>query len=409
MRTRVLAACLLLAASSAAQLCPQDDGFAGPCCAAPAPVFPAFPVMTTLGKGGSLINCNPNCVWNTTTTIAPVQILCDYWLFNVSIIGGAPADPSIPGGFMLGKYARTWTETGPFGPIQVWRFLVNMDAAYVFPTAIIPGFCQYPFSVLPPFNLPAHYYGHLDYAYTCTTGAWEISYAMTHLCQHEAHAPFSAQPLPIPATLPNRTYHFVAPANFVFGDCPAPQGVILGDSQRSSTLFPVYQCQTENQIVQGSLNTAFQTCECAGATPVVPPSIYEHQNLFATVVGCGVAQPVTQIPIPGILPTGLRFQAIGSWVGAAGGIATYPGPECVGTYLGVLAFTDICSTPTPAPFHIALGTGTTGGYPMIPFNNPLGLAFTQAVDLANVLLLPTFAPGIGALYASDRVWSFNLP
>jgi hypothetical protein len=413
MRVRALFLAALSFAAAAtlspAQLCPQDDGFVGPCCAPPAPNFPAFPTLTVLGKGGSLNNCALDCQWNTVTTIAPTQVLCDYWIFNIGILGATPVDPTIPAGFMLGKYARTWVETGPLGPIQVWRWLVNFDAAYAQTGAILPAGCKYPFSVLPPFNLPAHYYGHLDYAFTCATGTWETSYVLTHLCPFESHAPFSAQPLPIPAGLPQRTYHFVAPGNFVFGPCPAPDGVILADAQRTSLLIPgtPYQCQTENPIVQGNLTTAFQDCVCGTGTAISPP-IYSHQTLSAIVVNCGVGQPVVSLPIPGILPTGLRHQAIGMWVPPTGGVMPYPGPECVGTYLGVVSFNDICPSPiVPPPFHIVSGTGTVGGYPMILFNAGITFPVFESVDIANMLLFPNLNMGVGGLFVSDRIWSFN--
>lgn len=409
--TFLTALALLLAVGTVpAQLCPQDDGFVGPCCAVPQPTFPAFPVLTVGGKGGSLNNCALDCQWPTVTTIVPTQVLCDYWIFNISIFGAAVVDPAIPAGFMLGKYARTWTEAGPAGPIQVWRWLVNMDAAYAPSGLVVPPGCKYPFSALPPFNLPVHYYGHLDYAFTCATGTWEVSYALTHLCPFESHAPFSAQPLPIPAGLPARTYHFVAPGNFAWVVSPAPSGAIIADSHRSSVIVPgiPYQCQTESPIVAGNLVDAFQDCICAGPTPVVPPGRYTHQNLNAVVANCGVAQPIASLPIPGILPTGFRYQSIGTWVPPALGPIPYPGNESVGTYLGVVTFNDLCpGLMSPGGLHIVAGTGTVGGYPMTLFNTTVTFPVFEAVDIANIMLFPSLALGIGGLYVSDRVWSIN--
>jgi hypothetical protein len=384
--------------------CGTDDGFMGPCCTPAAPVFPVFPTMTVLGQSAALQDCLPQCVWNTTNVVAPTQVLCDYWLFNLSITGG-PADPSIPVATLFGKYARTWIELSPAGPMQVWRWLVNTDAFYV-PSAVAPpNLCQIPFSALPPFNLPVHLQGHLDYAQVCSSGAWNVSFVLTHMCPFEAHAPFSARPLALPAGLPARTYHFVAPANFVFGPCPAPSGPILADAQRTTQLFPFYQCMTENPIVQGNLNTQFQDCICATTTG--PPPLYSHQNLNAIVANCGFVSPINSLPIPGILPTGLRHLAIGTWVPIATA-PIYPGPACVGMYIGVLTWNDVCPPPGPG-FHIVSGVGTVGGWPKVPFGAPPGLIFNQAVDLANILLFPAFTPGIGALFVSDRVWSFNLP
>lgn len=395
-----------LAAASSAQVCGTDDGFAGPCCSTPATVLPVFPTLTLGGKAASLNNCMPQCVWNTTNVVAPTQVLCDYWLFNLSITG-LPTDPSIPLTTLLGKYVRTWMELSPSGPIQVWRFLVNTDATYAFVASSPPNLCQVPFSALPPFNLPVHLNGHLDYARHCTTNTWHVAFALTHLCPFESHAPFSGRPLVLPAGLAARTYHFVAPGNFVFGPCAAPQGPILADAQRTTQIFP-YQCLTENPIVQGNLATAFQDCICANPGGPIPPSIYSHQNLNAIVASCGLVSPINSVPVPGILPTGLRHLAIGMWVPVAAA-APYPGPECIGFYTGVISFADVCPVPGGAFFHIVSGVGHTGGWPMQTMGGLPGLVTTQAVDLGNMLLFPGLTAGIGALFATDHVWSFNMP
>jgi hypothetical protein len=392
------------AAPVAQAQCGTDDGFIGPCCAPVTPVFPVFPTMTVGGKSAALLDCNPQCVWNTTNTIAPFQVLCDYWVFSLSITGTA-ADPSIPAATLFGKYVRTWMELSPTGPIQVWRWLINTDATYVVPASVPPSLCQVPFSALPPFNLPVHLQGHLDYAQHCGTGSWNVAFSLTHLCPFESHAPFSARPLVLPAGLPARTYHFVAPGNFVFGPVPAPAGPILADAQRTTQLVP-YQCISENPIVQGSLNTSFQDCICTNST-VLPPPVYSHQNLFATVANCGVVSTLASLPIPGILPTGFRHLGIGAWIVTATS-PLYPGPETVGFYTGVVTWTDLCPPPGPG-FHIINGVGNVGGYPRLPFSGTPGLIYMQAVDIGNILLFPSFAAGIGALHIVSHVWSMNMP
>lgn len=411
MRLRSLAFTFLvglsLGSAASAQACFVDDGMMGPCCAPVLPSFPVFPVMTLGGKAASINDCVPQCVWNTTNTIIPIQVLCDYWLFNVTVTGG-PTDPSIPIMTLLGKYARTWMEFSPTGPVQVWRWLVNTDATYALPASTPPNLCQIPFSALPPYNLPVHLQGHLDYALDCATNTWSVAYALTHLCPFESHAWFSARPLALPAGLPARTYHFVAPGNFVFGTCPAPAGPIVGDAQRTTQIFPTYQCLAEKPIVQGNLATVFQDCFCSIPGGPIPPTNYTHQNLNAFSASCGFLQPIASVPVPGILPTGFRHLAIGSWVPVTTA-PVYPGPECIGFYTGVINYADPCPLPGAPIFHIVGGVGTVGGWPAASFTSTAGLVTTQAVDIGNMLLFPSLTAGIGALYATDRIWSFDMP
>jgi hypothetical protein len=402
-------AAFALVLPSQAQFCGVDDGFVGPCCAPAAPAYPVFPTLTLGGLGGSFNNCNLDCQWNTTVTIAPNQVLCDYWLFGLSITGATPADPTIPGAVLLGKYARTWQELTPLGPIQVWRWLVNGDLPYgALPSSAT--LCKYPFATMPPTFLPAHYSGNIDYAFNCATGTWEVSMALTHLCVYEVHGPLSAVPLPIPAVTPPRTYHFVAPANFVFGPGPSPVGPILADAERESNFITTpYTCLTENPIVQGFINDVFLDCHCGAPTPVTPP-LYHHQNLFATVVNCGVALPIISVPIAPVLPTGLRFQNIGAWIAVAGG-QNYPGPMNIGHYMGLIDSPPMCIPPGAlGTLNAVSGVGTVGGYGAFLYTSPAGtIPFMKSIDLGNILTLPSLLPALGTIYISDRVWSMNTP
>jgi hypothetical protein len=58
------------------------------------------------------------------------------------------------------------------------------------------------------------------------------------------------------------------------------------------------------------------------------------------------------------------------------------------------------------------GIGTTGGFPVQLFSSSLP-AFVPLdfLDLHNMLPLTAvgFVPGFGSLFASERVWSFNMP
>jgi hypothetical protein len=418
------AALLVLAHACPIQAqCFGDDGFAaGACCTTAASNLPVFPTLTVGGLGACILNCGVESQFNTQTTLAPQQVLCDYWLVGISIVTptftvGTPAG-TVP---LVAKYARTWTEFagGPAGgtTLQVWRFLVNGDLTYSPSTASGPG-CPIPLSALPPFSLPVHFIGNLDYALDCTTGQWQVAYTLTHLCPPESHAPFSQRFIPAAAGWLKRTYHFVGPANFAFGLCPAPSGPVIAEATRTSLglLNPAipYTCLHEVPVLQGNLLDQNVNCACTDPTPGPPPPRYTHQTLGA-VEGCPgtVGAPIANFPGFGIpfMPTGLRALAIGSWLPVA--TSTYPGNKCVSLYLGILDSPGVCGPVGPPPaLHAVSGVGTTGGNPVQLFSSPLPAFMPlEFLDLQNMLVLTPlgFTPGLGSLFASERIWSFNTP
>lgn len=413
-----LLSCLvgLVAAAGAWAQCPSNDNLSGPnCCTPTFANVPVFPVMTVNGRGACVRDCGVESQYNTIATFAPNQVLCDYWFINVTIT--SPPAVNIINQLLVAKYDRTWVEFPVAGgaPIQVWRFLVNGDLVYSTSTATSAG-CPVPLSALPPFNLPVHYIGNVDYAFDCGTGSWQIAYTLTHFCPTESHAPFSARPIAAAAGWPKRTYHFVGPANFVFGMCPAPSGPIVADTTRTSIGLTnpavPYTCLRETQVVQGILQDIQQNCVCLDPTPVVPPPIYTHQQLNATETCGGLGSPIASLPLP--LPalfTGLRALTIGFWTPVA--TQTYPNGKCISVYLGALQAPGLCPVATTAgAVHVVSGVGTTGGNPVQLFDSPLPVfAPLEFLDLHNMLVFTppfTFAPGFGALFASERVWSFNM-
>jgi hypothetical protein len=191
--------------------------------------------------------------------------------------------------------------------------------------------------------------------------------------------------------------------------------MIVAESTRTSVglTTPVpYSCLHETQVTQGQINNAFQNCVCFDPTPVGPPPRYTHQTLAASEVCAGLAAPISSFGGFGLpfLPTGLRAHTIGTYVAAAG--VGYPGAECVSVYLGVLDSPGLCTpAPTPVPpLHAVTGIGTTGGYMVGLFDSPLPvISPLEFLDLENILLVTPFGfiPGFGALFASERLWSFN--
>lgn len=142
------------------------------------------------------------------------------------------------------KYSRTWMEASSSGPIQVWRFLVNADVNYTLNTSSVPGLPA-PMSAFPPYSLPVHFNGAVDYVLQCGSSTWNVAYWLTHGCPTEMHASWSAVPIAAAGTWPNRTYHFVAPGNFNFAMVgPGPLGNVLGEAARTSGLNSSNNYQT---------------------------------------------------------------------------------------------------------------------------------------------------------------------
>jgi hypothetical protein len=388
----------------------QNDGFsAGPGCSPAVGNLPAFPSMTVGGLGAVIADCGLESQFSTSASLTAVQVLDDYALITLTI-DAQPAF-SIVNQTLAAKYARTWIEGPPVGwPIQVWRFLVNGDLVYA-PGASGGAGNPIPLSALPPYQLPVHFIGNVDFVKNLGTGVWELAYTLTHFCPIESHAAFSQRPIPEASQWPNRTYHFVGPANFVFDAFPSPTGAIVGESSRRSTGLASpgpYTVLNENVINWGGISNASTGC-VGGNSPTATPR-YTHQNLaFAQEFGPGQFQPVVNVPV-GLptIPTGLRGLGIGKFLALPGG--QYPGEERVSAYLGVLDAPGPCSGIASPSLHAVTGIGTEGGFLVVLFNLELPYTSFDAVDLhdMNVLTPGGFVPGFGSLFGSERVWSFAM-
>jgi hypothetical protein len=395
-----------------------DDGFNAGCCSVPAPNLPPLPPSAFPAEYACVSNCallGQQTVQVTLTT--PQYILCDYAITNFTA--------TLPGGIVISgpilmKYARTWSEmdavTGM--PFQVWRFLTNTDASYL-ATAIVPGaVCPVPLSALPPFSLPVHFNGHIDYACqpTPVSPTTLLRFSLSHLPPCISHAPWSTRPLPAGA-VPNASYHLVGPSPFAFALGPAIPGPVIAESVRTSnfTLTPFnYQCRGEATVLQGNLANVQQDCLCGPSSITNMP--WTHQALGASVC-CGTAlTPLASLPVPGtpVAPTGLTALTLGSWPGSAG-IAV----STLTIYFGVLQYADPCNAAN-WPIHVVVGvrTNTLQGR-LFPGSTPgacgaITPIFVQHfLDLQNVLPLATASPvpllGYGSLFGSDAVFNLNLP
>jgi hypothetical protein len=388
----------------------ENDGFSsGPSCSPAVANLPAFPSMTLDGRGAVIADCGLESQFDTSASLVPVQVLPDYALITLTI-DAQPAF-SLMSQTLVAKYARSWMEGPTVGhPIQVWRFLVNGDLVYS-PGASGGAGNPIPLSALPPYNLPVHFIGNVDYVKNVMTGIWQVSYALTHFCPVDSHAEFSQRPIPEASQWPNRTYHFVGPSNFVFDAFPSPSGAILGESSRRSTGLASpgpYTVLNEAAIAWGTLTDAGLAC-VGGSAPTSTPR-YTHQNLvLANEFGTTQSQPVTNVPV-GLptIPTGLRALGIGKFVALPG--ADYPGEESVSVYLGVLDAPGVCPGIASPAIHAVSGVGTVGGFLVILFNQELPYDARDALDLhdMNVLTPAGFTPGFGSVFGSERVWSFAM-
>ena len=417
---RILYLLLALALPLVAQPAPcniGDDGFNIGCCN---PVFqtnlPAFPNMQSGGRSACILNCNVDALGQVAVVLAPPTfVTCDIALIAITI---TPTSVSAPGysGLLIAKYARTWTEPSLFGASgpQVWRFIVNGDL-FATPSPIAPGIgCPYPSEVGASFNTPVHFWGSIDYSCEITPVSpgpnWRFRLDLNHAPDCIQHAPWSARPLPAALGHPNRSYHIVAPASFVFAPAPEPMGAIGAESVRSSSFGAAgYLCDGEIPIGTGLLNTVFDNCLCAPAGIAGP---WHHQSLNVLADCNGVTLPLSSLTLPGfVIPTGLVGLSLGSYVGAAGG--GFPGTRDLTVYFGVVEYLGHCQPRIP--INIVHGVATagplgqtySGGFP----GGPPGL-FGTFIDLANNLALsgPTFGfPTWGEPAWSDLVINLNLP
>ena len=145
---------------------------------------------------------------------------------------------------------------------------------------------------------------------------------------------------------------------------------------------------------------------------IVPPARYTHQNL-STFEFCGaVGAPIISFAGFGLafMPTGLRALSIGNWIATT--LPTYPGNKCLSVYLGVLESVGTCPVPGSAAIHAVTGVGTTGGNLVGLLDSPLTVFQPYGfLDLEDMLVLTPggFTPGIGSIFGSEHVWSFNTP
>jgi hypothetical protein len=441
---------LLITSPSSGQVI--DDGFDAGCCVSPVVALPSFPFIAIDGIYACLSDCHPAFTSFVHVRIPPpAMILCDIAQPAATISIILPND--VLSGFLVMKYARTWTAAAPNGKTtQVWRFLVNGDIG-----VLVGSFAGQCMSILPPcWNEPGnplglgniHWEGHIDYALTEPL-EWSFSLSLNHLHGLYTHDVGSCALLTGPNAAANshpfESYHIVAPGNFIFtDDAPGgnplipPSGPLLSDAVRRSLLTPplTYSCVSEIHLQTGGhLSTVF-TPQCLGspcASPTWTCTCLQEQSLNGA--SCYPGGPTLSFsglntgPSSPLPPSGIVAHAIGRWDPAMP-VPVYPWASVLTVYVGAIQTPPNIGTNNPDPCnatppmyvpHVVTGVATSdpgdgSDWSVGLFNSTLctcstplpGIYYRSCVDLCNVLLWSTgLLPGYGCLAGSDLVLNLN--
>ncbi len=402
------------AAVAGAELLPPcihgDDNFGLGCCTEPAPSYPNFPAITTLGRYACLDSCAVETVIDVRIDLEqPVFVLCDTAEFAVRVtplLGGFPS----MSGKLRAKYSRTWQLTGN-GIKQIWRFLLNGDLALgneVLVTSPCPA---------PPGGPRHHFFGHIDYICDPSQAHVDLlldSFSLNKLPGCISHAPGTARPKTGPAAHYGNSYHLVAPANFSFtsgGPGNLIGGPVFGDAVRSSFVggcFPsTYSCVGEARVQGGEYFSAnCDICACA-AFPCVGP--YRHYGM-SVPVDCNGEVTILEgargvIPVA---PEGIIGLDLGGW---SGGLAPQGSTELFVKY-GAVSLARPCLGEARGD-HTVFGVGTyavEGSEPVLFSDGPSdgGLPISTFIDLQNSLV-PQSSLSTGGVFCTTLADQFGAP
>lgn len=375
-----------------------DDNFGLGCCTEPAPFFPAFPAVSSLGKYACTSDCDVSQEHLVKVTLdQPVFVLCDTATIAARItpVLGSGLPPI--SGRLIAKYSRTWQLTGD-GIQQVWRFLLNGDLAF---EPVDPS--QMPCPVPP--QSPAsssdklvthHFFGHVDYVCDPTQSHVELlldSLSLSHLPGCISHAPGTARPRTGDAAHYRNGYHIVAPSNFAFGPTGnIPGGAVSGDAVRDSFVggcFPsTYSCVGEARVLGGEYFSAnCDVCLCS-SFPCTGP--WRHYGM-SVPVECGKEQQIMTgaAGVHPVAPEGLVGLSLGAWSGGAGPLAS---TDLVVEW-GAVDVGKPCHAEKPRA-HTVMGVATRsvpGSEPVL-FQSASELPPDWFIDLENSLVPASVAP-----------------
>ncbi len=240
LRRRAFAFLAMLFATSslsiAAQCTLDPDGLDGPCCAQNVTLtLPQFPPISLEGLGLCITDCSEPTTDEVTVSVLvdppSTTATCTQYVAPIRVQDDLGAD--LLTGSLTMDYSRTWMEeTDP--PVedqyQVWRFLVKVDLA----TPLGAGSQSCPVPTCIPVapsgqgHEKAFFYGYVDYARLCSTGAFESVLVLFHNCDLFIHGARGKNAIsktpdnPVPFH-PDTKYAVVAPrAGFVRFDQTGP-------------------------------------------------------------------------------------------------------------------------------------------------------------------------------------------
>jgi len=400
-RSRILAAFALaatsvLAAPSARAQCGPDNLDGTACCAPATVALPAFPPMQIDSRWLCFTNCNltqnyGDCAVLGTPfpTASGGQILCSVYdiRFRLKTCG---TTSFLWNGSLKAYYSRTWTENVVVGgPIlQVWRFIVNGD---LLPTTLVPNVpCRRPVCLN---NFTRLYVsGHIDYAFDCASGSWQVAFALSHECDSVHHRPGTARPAPATGLHPRTTFSIVGPGSTFVPAIQGPHsdGPINQGSIRWNRWQPAPQTCMVRERANGAFLASNQFCTC------IATGAPQYVNTTVNVQGsCGsLVMPDPNSPF--------RQKRIGGWTSAT----QFPGQEFVLFDFGGLVFVNGCTATASTEWWE--GSETIGGFTAVDINGlPLDPEFEDIGSCNTSITNP--APRIGAPHVCDYILNFNLP
>ena len=409
-----IAAAGLLATPAAAQ-CFGPNNLSGPCWQQVDLNVPTFPQAGLEGLAICWDSCQPSqqsCVRIDWTP--PLQGPCGQFKSTISVIDCATGALLLTGGAVL-DLTRTWEEVtpptpvGPGEPYQVWRFTAKVDFSG---TAILPAACPVPscLSVHPT----AFYYGYVDYAQNCITGAFENATVLHHQCDHFIHQPgISDRP---GVFHPGTSFSLVAPSTaanpFIPMILPPPGGPLVAEAVRNVPAPAIIGCITEEPLQVGNLQPFVTGCACpfTGTSPQHSANHFDGVGVCVDPLGLG-SNWIALNFFPMAPWVELVKTSIGCWSTDTGG---YPGKECAWVDEGLLRYHDSCAATggtVSDTFEIFYGATTTEGWKVVP---PVGGTATQNfLDVANNFQvgigLPIAFPVLGSIRPTEHLIYVNFP
>jgi hypothetical protein len=390
-------AALALTGFAAAQISPcfQFDNLTGPCCSPTVANLPAFPSYQSPGQGICWTNCNLSGQVKTKVFVTPpVQTSCSSYQANIEVLDFFNGTVYLFGQVTL-DYTRTWEEQPPIAgasPVQVWRFAAKADLHTSSPS--LPGTCPVP-KALAPYPA-AFYYGYVDYAFDCTSGAWDSAVVLFHAGDLFVNKPgISYTPAPATGLDPNRSFAIVAPDTAANPFVPAvnnfPGGPLISEAMRTQTILGTPLCQTEEFVIGGALVPIFQLCLCQIGLAPMQYSVGAMNGIGTCPDASGVVGNFQSLNLWPAFPWfHLVTTSIGQWTT----MNSYPGAEVAWVDEGPFLYHEPCGGPPPSLgqdyYDVMYGGSTAKGYTVSP--NPIYPVSQNFKDLASNFSHPVGTP-----------------